>query len=190
MGLDFEGMIADIADAPPGSVILLHGCAHNPTGIDPTKAQWAEIADVVEARGHFAFFDVAYQGFATGSLDEDAYAPRYFESRGMEFMVAQSYSKNLGLYGERVGALNVVAADAEAAGRVLSQLKRLARWVFYLLVVAVCVAPVCALVAWPPIFCAGAPVCAQGDLEQPARARGTHCGRGGGRRGPVWRVAG
>lgn len=127
VGLDFEGMLADIRAAPAGSVILLHGCAHNPTGIDPTKEQWAQIADAVEEKGHFAFFDVAYQGFATGSLDEDAYAPRYFESRGLEFMVAQSYSKNLGLYGERVGALNVVAADAATAGRVLSQLKRLAR---------------------------------------------------------------
>jgi len=127
VGLDFEGMIEDIEKAPAGSVILLHGCAHNPTGIDPTKEQWATIADVIEKKGHLAFFDVAYQGFASGSLVEDAYAPRYFESRGLEFLVAQSYSKNLGLYGERVGALNVVTKDSETAGRVLSQLKRLAR---------------------------------------------------------------
>jgi aspartate aminotransferase len=127
VGLDFEGMMADIEAAPDGSVILLHGCAHNPTGIDPTKEQWSEIATLIEKKGHMAFFDVAYQGFASGSLDEDAYAPRYFASRGLEFMVAQSYSKNLGLYAERVGALNVVTKDSETAGRVLSQLKRLAR---------------------------------------------------------------
>jgi aspartate aminotransferase len=119
--------MADIEAAPDGSVILLHGCAHNPTGIDPTKEQWSEIATLIEKKGHMAFFDVAYQGFASGSLDEDAYAPRYFASRGLEFMVAQSYSKNLGLYAERVGALNVVTKDSETAGRVLSQLKRLAR---------------------------------------------------------------
>lgn len=127
IGLDFEGMMEDIENAPEGSVILLHGCAHNPTGIDPTKEQWAAIADVIEKKNHLAFFDVAYQGFASGSLVEDAYAPRYFESRGLEFIVAQSYSKNLGLYGERVGALNVVTKDSETAGKVLSQLKRLAR---------------------------------------------------------------
>lgn len=127
VGLDFEGMLEDIERAPSGSVILLHGCAHNPTGIDPTKEQWAAIADVIEKKGHLAFFDVAYQGFASGSLVEDAYAPRYFESRGLEFLVAQSYSKNLGLYGERVGALNVITKDSETAGKVLSQLKRLAR---------------------------------------------------------------
>lgn len=127
VGLDFNGMIEDIKAAPEGSVILLHGCAHNPTGIDPTKEQWATIADVIEEKGHLAFFDVAYQGFASGSLVEDAYAPRYFESRGMEFMVAQSYSKNLGLYAERVGALNVITKDSATTGRVLSQMKRLAR---------------------------------------------------------------
>lgn len=127
VALDFEGMIEDIKAAPEGSVILLHGCAHNPTGIDPTKEQWTAIADAIEAKNHVAFFDVAYQGFATGSLDEDAYAPRYFLSRKMEFLVAQSYSKNLGLYGERVGAINIVTASKDAATRVLSQLKRLAR---------------------------------------------------------------
>lgn len=127
VGLDFEGMIEDIDAAPEGSIILLHGCAHNPTGIDPTKEQWSQIADAIEKKGHMAFFDVAYQGFASGSLDEDAYAPRYFESRGLEFMVAQSYSKNLGLYGERVGALNVITSDSDTCGRVLSQLKRISR---------------------------------------------------------------
>ena len=127
VGLDFQGMLEDIRNAPDGSIVLLHGCAHNPTGIDPTKEQWGQIADIIEEKGHMPFFDVAYQGFASGSLDEDAYAPRYFVSRGLEVIVAQSYSKNLGLYGERVGAINFVTKDSETAGRVLSQLKRLAR---------------------------------------------------------------
>lgn len=104
------------------------GCAHNPTGVDPTHDQWAAIADVCERKKHLPFFDVAYQGFASGSLDVDAWAPRYFaHDRGLEILVAQSYSKNLGLYAERVGALNFVLADAGAATRALSQAKRIAR---------------------------------------------------------------
>ncbi|KNA10982.1 hypothetical protein SOVF_139370 [Spinacia oleracea] len=127
VGLDFEGMIADIKEAPEGSFILLHGCAHNPTGIDPTPEQWEKIADVIQEKNHIPFFDVAYQGFASGSLDEDASSMRMFAARGMEFLVAQSYSKNLGLYSERIGAINVVCSSADAAARVKSQLKRIAR---------------------------------------------------------------
>uniref|UniRef100_A0A1D1ZYE6 Aminotransferase class I/classII large domain-containing protein n=1 Tax=Auxenochlorella protothecoides TaxID=3075 RepID=A0A1D1ZYE6_AUXPR len=89
VSLDFDGMLHDIAAAPAGSVILLHGCAHNPTGIDPTREQWSKIADVIEERHHLAFFDVAYQGFASGSLDDDAFAPRLFVERGLEVLVAQ-----------------------------------------------------------------------------------------------------
>jgi len=130
VGLDFDGMIADIKAAPKGSVILLHGCAHNPTGVDPTKEQWAIIADTVKACEHIPFFDVAYQGFASGSLDEDAFAPRYFVDQGMEVIVCQSYSKNLGLYSERVGAINVIAADKESAVKTTSQMKRLLRAIY------------------------------------------------------------
>ncbi|KAI7743875.1 hypothetical protein M8C21_030324 [Ambrosia artemisiifolia] len=108
VGLDFDGMIADIKAAPEGSFILLHGCAHNPTGIDPTPEQWEKIADVIQEKNHIPFFDVAYQGFASGSLDEDASSVRLFAARGMELLVAQSYSKNLGLYAERVGAINLM----------------------------------------------------------------------------------
>ncbi|MCO5574287.1 hypothetical protein L7F22_028069 [Adiantum nelumboides] len=127
VGLDFEGMLADIKDAPRGSIILLHGCAHNPTGIDPTPEQWDVIADVIEEKNHTAFFDVAYQGFASGSLDDDASSVRRFAARGMELFVAQSYSKNLGLYAERIGATNVITTSPELAYRIKSQLKRLAR---------------------------------------------------------------
>lgn len=127
IGLDFQGMTDDLNSAPDGSVVVLHGCAHNPTGIDPTKEQWTQIADLVERKNLFPFFDVAYQGFASGSLDEDAYAPRYFVERGIEIFVAQSYSKNLGLYAERVGAINFVSRDKDSATKVLSQMKRIAR---------------------------------------------------------------
>ncbi|XP_062101263.1 aspartate aminotransferase P2, mitochondrial [Humulus lupulus] len=127
VGLDFEGMIADIEEAPEGSFVLLHGCAHNPTGIDPTPEQWEKIADVIQKKNLIPFFDVAYQGFASGSLDADASSVRLFAARGLEVLIAQSYSKNLGLYSERIGAMNVVCSSADAAARVKSQLKRIAR---------------------------------------------------------------
>ncbi|OMO90729.1 Aspartate/other aminotransferase [Corchorus olitorius] len=127
VGLDFEGMISDIKAAPEGSFILLHGCAHNPTGIDPTPEQWEKIADVIQEKNHIPFFDIAYQGFASGSLDADASSVRMFVARGMEVVAAQSYSKNLGLYAERIGAINVVCSSPDAAARVKSQLKRIAR---------------------------------------------------------------
>lgn len=100
---------------------LAPGCAHNPTGIDPTKEQWAEICELCQRKGHLPFFDVAYQGFATGSLEEDAFAPRLFIEKGSEIFVAQSYSKNLGLYAERVGALNFVGKDSEVRIQVCFQ---------------------------------------------------------------------
>ncbi|KAK6162116.1 hypothetical protein DH2020_001957 [Rehmannia glutinosa] len=127
VGLDFDGMIADIKAAPEGTFVLLHGCAHNPTGIDPTPEQWERIADVIQEKSHIPFFDVAYQGFASGSLDKDASSVRLFAARGMELLIAQSYSKNLGLYAERIGAINVVCSSSEVAKRVKSQLKRIAR---------------------------------------------------------------
>ncbi|MEW5320390.1 MAG: hypothetical protein WDW38_011465 [Sanguina aurantia] len=96
VGLDFKGLMEDITAAPDGSIILLHGCAHNPTGVDPTPEQWGQIADLCIKKSHLPFFDVAYQGFATGYLDKDAFAPRLFLSKGLEIMTAQSYSKNLG----------------------------------------------------------------------------------------------
>ena len=121
------GMMADLLAAPQGSVVLLHGCAHNPTGIDPTGTQWAELAALCASRKLLPFFDVAYQGFASGDLEVDAAAPRLFTAAGLELLVAQSYSKNLGLYCERIGALSVVLADASAVQPVLGQLKRIAR---------------------------------------------------------------
>jgi aspartate aminotransferase len=127
IGLDFAGMKADLNSAPAGSVIILHACAHNPTGIDPTVEQWREILDICVARGLLPFFDSAYQGFASGDLITDAFAVRMFADAGVEMLVSQSYAKNLGLYGERVGALHCVAKSADNASRSLSQLKRVAR---------------------------------------------------------------
>lgn len=126
-GLDFDGMIEDLKNAPADSVIILHACAHNPTGIDPTKEQWKQIADVIEERGLFTFFDSAYQGFASGDLDNDAWAVRYFDSRGFEMVCSQSFAKNFGLYNERVGNLTIVTKDAAVIAPVRSQITLLVR---------------------------------------------------------------
>ncbi len=89
VGLAFEALLEAFSNAPERSVILLHACAHNPTGVDPTTEQWRKIADVILAKKHFAFFDCAYQGFATGDLEGDASAVRYFEERGVPMLVCQ-----------------------------------------------------------------------------------------------------
>lgn len=106
---DFQGMMDTLeSDAEEGDAVLLHACAHNPTGLDPNKEQWVAIADLCERKKLFPFFDSAYQGFASGSADEDAWAVRYFFNNkpDMEMCVAQSFSKNFGLYGQRVGAFH------------------------------------------------------------------------------------
>lgn len=97
-GLDLDGFLEDLNNAPENSVIILHACAHNPTGCDPTHEQWTQIADVIEKRKLFPFFDSAYQGFASGDLEKDSWAVRYFAQRGFEFVCAQSFAKNFGLY--------------------------------------------------------------------------------------------
>ena len=126
-GLDISGMIADLDAAQPGSCVLLHTCAHNPTGVDPTDAQWQQIADVCKRRQLYPFFDTAYQGFTSGSLDKDAYGLRLFLSQGFEMVIAQSFAKIMGLYGERTGCLHFVCADKDAAARTLSQVKIIVR---------------------------------------------------------------
>ncbi|KAI0482169.1 aspartate aminotransferase [Xylariaceae sp. FL0804] len=130
-GLDFEGMKSAILGAPDRSVILLHACAHNPTGVDPTLDQWKEIAAIMRQKSHFPFFDCAYQGFASGDLMQDNAAVRHFVEQGFELVIAQSFAKNFGLYGERAGCFHAVtapAADASAtSARVASQLAILQR---------------------------------------------------------------
>lgn len=120
-------MKEDIEAAEEGSIFLLHACAQNPTGVDPTQEQWREISDIIKRKKHLAFFDMAYQGFASGDVDRDAYAVRYFVEQGHEIMLAQSFAKNLGLYGERAGTFSMVCASVDEKDRVLSQLKRVIR---------------------------------------------------------------
>jgi len=126
-GLDFDGLIEDLKNAPNHSIILLHACAHNPTGVDPTPEQWKAISKVMKEKEHFSFFDLAYQGFASGDIDKDAFALRYFAQQGHSICLAQSYAKNLGLYGERIGNVSFLCSNAEEAAAVESQLKILVR---------------------------------------------------------------
>lgn len=125
--LDQAGLLADIGSAPDGSIFLLHACAHNPTGVDPSAAQWDEISAALLKKGHHVMLDCAYQGFASGDAEADAFAIRKMLADGHSLLLAQSFAKNFGLYGERVGSLSVVCADKEESGRVLSQLKRIIR---------------------------------------------------------------
>lgn len=120
--LDFDGLLNSLKQAQAGDVVLFHGCCHNPTGIDPTPEQWAQLAELSVANGWVPLFDFAYQGFANG-LEEDAQGLRIFAAKHKELIVASSYSKNFGLYNERVGACTIVAADAETADRAFSQVK-------------------------------------------------------------------
>jgi aspartate aminotransferase len=128
----FEAMIKTLENnAEPNDVVILHACAHNPTGIDPSKAQWAAIADVCRRKQLFPFFDCAYQGFASGDLDQDAWAIRYFfrAEPVFEMCVAQSFSKSLGLYGQRTGAFHLVCREGSVQTRdtVVAHLAHLVR---------------------------------------------------------------
>lgn len=126
-GLNFAGAMEDISAIPEGSVILLHACAHNPTGVDPTPEQWKELSAIVKAKKLLPFFDMAYQGFASGDVDRDAQSLRQFIDDGHNVVLAQSFAKNMGLYGERAGAFTVVCQDKEEAARVESQMKIIVR---------------------------------------------------------------
>ncbi|MBJ2063897.1 amino acid aminotransferase [Serratia odorifera] len=120
--LNFDGLINSLKQAQAGDVVVFHGCCHNPTGIDPTPEQWSQLAELSAKSGWLPLFDFAYQGFANG-LEEDAQGLRIFAAKHQELIVASSYSKNFGLYNERVGACTVVAADADTADRAFSQVK-------------------------------------------------------------------
>ncbi|MGC8666962.1 MAG: aromatic amino acid transaminase [Chthonomonadales bacterium] len=124
--LDFDGMIAALRTLPPRSIVVLHACCHNPTGVDPTREQWHRIVEVCAQGGLIPFIDFAYQGFGDG-LEEDAFAVRTFAEAGVGCLIANSYSKCFSIYRERVGALTVLTASADEASRVLSQLKRVIR---------------------------------------------------------------
>lgn len=126
-GLDFKGLLEDLGKAPPGAIVLLQSCSHNPTGVDPTLEQWEKIRQLIRSKGLLPFFDSAYQGFVSRNLDKDAESIRMFVADGGECLVAQSYSKIMGIYAERIGALSVVCKTAEIASRVNSQLKLVIR---------------------------------------------------------------
>lgn len=122
--VDIKGMIEDIHSAPKKSVFLLHACAHNPTGVDLKQNEWMEVLDAIQKNNHFAFFDMAYQGFATGDLERDAYAVRLFAKNNAKMCLAQSFAKNMGLYNMRVGAFSIPHLNVE---NVESQLKLIIR---------------------------------------------------------------
>ncbi|MGF6088855.1 amino acid aminotransferase [Pseudomonas sp. 18173] len=120
------GMLEDLNALPNGSIIVLHACCHNPTGVDLSPADWKNVLEVVKAKGHVPFLDMAYQGFGDG-IDEDAAAVRLFAESGLTFFASSSFSKSFSLYGERVGALSIVSESKEESARVLSQVKRVIR---------------------------------------------------------------
>ncbi len=127
--LDWDGLMEDLSHADEGDVILLHGCCHNPTGIDPTPEQWKALAELSSQKGWLPLFDFAYQGLANG-LEEDAIGLRTFAANHKELLVSSSYSKNFGLYNERVGAFTLVAETEEIAATALTQVKSIIRTLY------------------------------------------------------------
>jgi aromatic-amino-acid transaminase len=125
-GVDFPGLLASLKTMPAGSIVVLHACCHNPTGVDLSPEQWAGVLEIVIARDLVPFLDIAYQGFGDG-IEADAAVVRKFAAATSPIFVSNSFSKSFSLYGERIGALSVVTASAEESARVLSQLKRTVR---------------------------------------------------------------
>ena len=126
--IDINSLLSKLKALPSDSVILLHVCAHNPTGTDLSASQWKEIAQIMKANHQIPFFDSAYQGFASGNPESDAWPVRYFVEQGFNvIMVAQSYAKNFGLYGERAGCLHAITASKTLTGNIFSQLRALQR---------------------------------------------------------------
>ena len=121
-GLRFDELLARLGSLPARSIVVLHACCHNPTGVDLTPDQWRALVPVLRERELLPFLDLAYQGYGDG-IDEDAFAPRLLADEGLSFLIANSFSKSMSLYGERGGALSIVCADAEEAARVLGQMK-------------------------------------------------------------------
>lgn len=126
-GFDFKGMIEDLEAATDGAVVVLHGCCHNPTGVDPSFDQWREIVKVLKKKNHFVFFDCAYLGFGSGNPDVDAGPLRHFVKEGVEMFVAMSFAKNFGLYNERAGCLTVVTADSSLNKQMIGQFELIVR---------------------------------------------------------------
>ena len=129
-GLDINGMLEDLDKAANEQIVLLHVCAHNPTGVDPTPAQWSQILEVVKRKQHFVMFDSAYQGFASGDLKKDAYAIELFTKEWDRIMLCQSFAKNFGIYGERAGTLSLVTGSKNETEVVMSRIKQIARPIY------------------------------------------------------------
>jgi aspartate aminotransferase len=127
--VDFHSVREAASMAPEGSIFVLQGCCHNPSGLNLSQSQWRDLAQAMKKRRHFPFFDMAYQGLGA-SLADDAYGLRYFEQQGFELVACQSFSKNFGLYGERCGVLHIVSEDERVAANVYDQLRCLIRWEF------------------------------------------------------------
>ncbi|NWB87361.1 amino acid aminotransferase [Pseudomonas gingeri] len=125
-GVNRAGLLEDLNALPAKSIVVLHACCHNPTGVDLTPADWQDVLNVVKTKDLVPFLDMAYQGFGDG-IDEDAAAVRLFAESGLTFFVSSSFSKSFSLYGERVGALSIVSESKEETARVLSQVKRVIR---------------------------------------------------------------
>ena len=125
-GLNFDGMLASLRALPAGTVVVLHACCHNPTGVDPTLDQWREIARTLQVGQLVPFLDIAYQGFGDG-IEEDGAVVRLFAELGLTMFISSSFSKSFSLYGERVGALTLLTSGDDESARVLSQLKRVIR---------------------------------------------------------------
>lgn len=128
--LNFEGYKEDIISAPSGSIFVLHQCAHNPTGVDPSREQWEELVELFMEKDHVIFFDCAYLGYASGDVNDDAFAARLCVAKGLQFLCAQSFSKNLGLYSERVGVLSVVMQGSKQKDKVRKSLEAMARGLY------------------------------------------------------------
>ncbi|MBY4895837.1 amino acid aminotransferase [Cupriavidus sp. AU9028] len=125
-GLDFAGMVESLKSYPANTIVVLHACCHNPTGVDLSVEQWKQVVSLIQERNLIPFLDMAYQGFADG-IDPDGAAVRLFADSGLPFFVSSSFSKSFSLYGERVGALSIVTTSKDEAQRVLSQVKRVIR---------------------------------------------------------------
>jgi len=131
LGVDYEGMCEDFKQFPSKSILVLHTCAHNPTGVDLTLEQWEGILEIIKTKNHIPLFDTAYQGFASGDIDRDAAPLRLAIQKGIpDILAAQSFAKNFGLYSERVGTVSVVCSSAQVANNVLSQIKLYSRGMF------------------------------------------------------------
>lgn len=122
-GIAYEELTKCLSLAKQNSIVLLHACAHNPTGVDPTEEQWRGIAKIIKERNLMPFFDNAYQGYASGDLEKDVRSLKIFIEEGIQFIVAQSLAKNFGLYGERIGALHIICTNQDVKDKVLSQVK-------------------------------------------------------------------